>query len=208
MNIISNCCAGAYIYRDYLKVQYPNPFIWSSIITLNDLYGLIQKYNSIDFENVSLIKFADHIPLYPYWTDFQNQYRYLTGLSVDNTFNVFWTHNYYDPNCNVPKVLGGEVYYCKNYEYTLENWNKRIKRMDMADKPIFLLLTQRSHYLNFEETSKLLKDFPDENMIIITAFRELLKYNTNNHRIYYTPWVDRSPEPILKELYNSMDFNF
>jgi uncharacterized protein (DUF1919 family) len=31
MNIIANDCAGAYLYRDSMKTEFLNPFIWSSI---------------------------------------------------------------------------------------------------------------------------------------------------------------------------------
>lgn len=207
MNLISNCCAAAYIYRDYLKVQYPNPFIWSSIATYDDMHNLIKNYKNINFNNVEMIKFCDYIPI-TYWTEYNKQYKYLTGLKVDNTFNVFWVHNYYDPNCKTPKICGGEVYYYKNYEYTLDNWYKRIKRMNLNEKPIFMVLTQRNHGSTFENSLQLLKDFPDENIIMITSFKELLQYNTKTHHVYFTPCVDRSPEWILKEMYNQIDFNF
>ena len=207
MNLISNCCAGAYIYRDYLKIQYPNPFMWSSIATYEDQYNLIKYYHKINFRNVELIKFSDYIPI-TYWKDFSTQYHFLMGLNVDNTFKVFWVHNYYDPTCKTPKNIGGEVYYCRNYEYTLDKWNERIERMNLQESPIFVILTQRNHGLTHDDSVSLLNSFPDAHIIMITSWEDLLKHNTPTHHIYYTHCVDRSPEWILKEIYNQIDFNF
>lgn len=209
MQIISDCCAGAYIYRDYLKIQYPNPFIWNTIL-LKDMYNLIKNYHRINFNNIELIRFKDHIPLSFFQGDkfMELQYNTLTGLRIDNIFNVFWTHNYYDKNAIIPRKQGGEVFYYKNYELTLENWNKRIIRLDKNEKPIFMIITQKNKFGTREDYVKLLNDFPNENIVIITADKELLKYNTQNHRIYYNFCVDRSPEPILKEIYNELNLDF
>lgn len=209
MNLISDCCFGAYVYRDYLKIEYQNPFIWSSIL-LKDMASLIKNYAVINFSKVKLIRFRDHVS-----TDFfcgdkfmLSQYNTLTGLEVDGKFKVFWTHNYYDPTATVPKKLGGEVYYCKNYLYTVNNWFKRMPRMANAGKPVFSLITQKNKFGTVSEYKQLLNECAEADIIMITSTKELLEFNTKHHRIYFNADVDRSPEFILREMYKDINFIF
>ena len=203
MNIISNCCAGGYIYRDYLKIQYPNPFIWC-FIPFNDYYTLIKNYKTMNFENVELIKYNTIFSRKEDLTDFQ--YNTNVGLCIDKKVKIGWPHNYYSPHDSLPRIYNCEVYYNKNWELTLDNWNKRIVRSNVKEKPIWLFLTQNIVDFNLENTKKILNDFPDEQMIVITSFKELLSYNTQKHKIYFNRCVERSPEFILKETNLSFDF--
>ena len=208
MNIIADCCSGGYLYKDYFKTQYPNPFIWCSIL-VKDMYELIKNYENIKFNNVKLIRMKDYVPISFFLGDKikEKHYETLCGLNIDNKFNVYFTHNVYDANAKEPKQIGSEIFYYKNFEYTLQNWEKRIQRF-VKENPIFFIITQKNKFGTFEDYVKLLNDFPDANIIMITSDKRLLDFNTKNHRIYFNPMVDRSPEPILKEMYNQIDFNF
>lgn len=55
MNIITNNCLGGFIYRDILKTEYQNPFIWTYIKT-NEFIFLCENYNKINFHNYELSK--------------------------------------------------------------------------------------------------------------------------------------------------------
>lgn len=50
MNIICNNCGGADFYN-LCKQQFKNPFMWSCIFA-DDMISLIQKYDTINFNNI------------------------------------------------------------------------------------------------------------------------------------------------------------
>ena len=45
MNLISNTCIGAYLYK-LLNLKFENPFCWS-VIDFNSMYYLIKNYEKI-----------------------------------------------------------------------------------------------------------------------------------------------------------------
>lgn len=51
MNIITNNCSGGYIYKDCIKCDFMNPFIWSSI-DFDNLLKLVINYDTINFRNI------------------------------------------------------------------------------------------------------------------------------------------------------------
>ena len=54
MLIISNSCVGGFLYRDFYKVQYNNPFIWSSI-PVEEMIKMINNFNNINWYNYKII---------------------------------------------------------------------------------------------------------------------------------------------------------
>ena len=205
MNIISNCCAGGYIYRDFLKMKYPNPFIWCKI-NFVDYYALMQNYKIINFENVIPIRFKDYIHRKDCLDLTEHQYNTNVGLMVDDKIKIFWPHNYFSPNDKTPRIQDCLVFTDKNWIYTLDNWNKRLIRSDIKDNPTWVILTQQNKQFTIENTTKLLNDFPNEKIIVFTSFHELLSLATANHKIYFNRDVERNPNLILHETRFSLDF--
>ena len=205
MNIISNCCAGGYLYRDYLKTQYPNPFIWSKI-PFKDYYELMKHYKELNFNNIDIIRYKDFVSRAD--TKGITEWQHLTnvGIRIDNRVNVFYPHNYYSPADKTPRIVNCEVYYNKNYELTLNNWVKRITRSNITEHPIWVILTQANKKFTKDNTEKLLNDFKTENIVVITSFKDLLNLNTTNHRIYYNNNVERSPQAVLWETKINLNF--
>lgn len=55
MNLICNSCVGGFIYKNELKSQFKNPFIWN-IIDFNSMLYLVKNYENVNFNNYELIK--------------------------------------------------------------------------------------------------------------------------------------------------------
>ena len=55
MNIITNNCLGGFIYRDILKTEYQNPFIWTGI-EIEKFIDFVDNFDKIDFTNVMIEK--------------------------------------------------------------------------------------------------------------------------------------------------------
>lgn len=197
MNIISNCCAGAYYYRDYLKSQYQNPFIWN-IISSYDIYNLIKNYDHIDFTNYEMIKYDRYFKTGLNGV-VESQYHYVVGLNIDNTFNVFYPHNYYDPKRKTPVIDNACCWYYRNFEYTVDNYEKRVRRMLLSkEPPIYLILTQNQLNYTEEISNRILSDFINDQIIMITSYKSLQKLATTKHRIILTENINISPQDVLK----------
>lgn len=54
MNIISNTCLGAALYKFGFKIPFSNPFCWS-FIDFNSMFYLIKNYENINFRNFKLL---------------------------------------------------------------------------------------------------------------------------------------------------------
>ena len=123
MNIISNNCLGGFIYRDILKCEYQNPFIWTSIFpdTFNEL---LTNFERINFQNVKIVR--DTII---------SDNNYLTIL--DNKYKIYNSHIFLSKKDVVPRnaydkvhVDWINVYYNKPEEYILSKFKNRTLRMD------------------------------------------------------------------------------
>ena len=86
MNIIANRCHGAYIYRDILKCEYQNPFVWSQIRKQSYNY-LFSHYTDIDFSNIVVNKHA--------WDK-----TWCLDMLIDDVITVTYPHILFDARCN------------------------------------------------------------------------------------------------------------
>lgn len=122
MNIISNTCVGAWIYKKYLDKPYSNPFMWN-VIDYDSMYNLIKNYNKINFNNIKIVK--DKIR--------NNTY----AIIIDNLITVRYIHYRYDETKTVPEVKGVDIYYNKIDEYVKEKYLTRLKLI--KENPIFIV---------------------------------------------------------------------
>lgn len=140
MNIITNNCLGGFIYRDILKCEYQNPFIWTAI-DHKDFLNFINDYEHIDFNNVKVVQIEN-----VYYTIIDNKYkfanRHIIYSEKDET-----PRNAYD-GVHVDWV---NVYYNKPNEYILEKYKNRLSRMKGKPK----LLIYAKNYLTDEELNEL-----------------------------------------------------
>lgn len=116
MNILSTNCLGAFTYRDVLYIPYNNPFIWTTFL-FKDFKTLITDYEKINFKNVEMYKEGN---------GFLNNF----NLRIDDKITLKNTHIFFDKNQSIPLKKNNCVFYNKPWEYIIEKYNNRIKRMD------------------------------------------------------------------------------
>ena len=138
MNVICNNCAGGYFYRDVLKSEYSNPFIWTQIAA-KEFLKLIEKFDEINFYNYEMLKmqksdftdngdFGEHIWL--------NQHP--LGLRIDNVFTLWFPHILYKKDAITPQMISTNVYYKRHFELVIKTFHKRLARM--TESPVFFIL--------------------------------------------------------------------
>lgn len=119
MNIITNNCLGGFIYRDILKSEYQNPFIWTYIKT-NEFIFLCENYNKINFHNYELGK--------------KGNTKNNLFIKIDNKIDLDFHHIWFDETCLIPTIKesinGCDIHYNKPWEYIIEKYEKRLNRMD------------------------------------------------------------------------------
>lgn len=123
MNIISHNCLGGFIYRDILKEEYKNPFIWTGMDT-RFFPDFIDNFETINFNNVMIDKEGQ---------GFNNNFKTV----IDKKWRFRNGHIIFSEKDNIPRtdfddkhITNVNVYYNKPWEYILEKYEKRIKRMD------------------------------------------------------------------------------
>ena len=152
MNIICNNCVGGYFYRDVLKTEYPNPFIWTQI-SAKEFIKLIENYDKIDFHKYKILKmqksdftengdFGEHV-----WLAQQP-----LGLRIDDCFTLWFPHILYRADAIQPITVNTNIYYKNHSDLVIETYNKRLAKMN--EEPIFMILD----YSWFGWTSELLTD--------------------------------------------------
>ena len=124
MNLIGNTCVASYITRDFLKQQFSNPFCWN-IIDYDSMYYLINHWSEIDFLNFTIEK----------------DDKWNLSIIIDGNVKVQYIHYHFDRNCVSPKVRGNDVYYNKIWEFCVDKYKSRVKRMlETDEEPIFILV--------------------------------------------------------------------
>lgn len=147
MNIVSHNCLGGYLYNNFMKVPYENPFIWT-VIDYNSMFNLITKWDTINFKTYKLEKDQN-------WNFY---------IVIDNLVKIQFVHYKFDPKAktiigNREKVIGDTVYYCKIWEYIDEKYTSRLDRM-LAKKepPIFCICNFKSDFKDACYTPKQLDE--------------------------------------------------
>lgn len=124
MNIISQNCLAGNIYKNHLKSEFENPFIWT-VIDFNSMLYLIQNWNSINFKNYELVKDKN-------WN---------FSIIIDEKIKIQYVHYKFNPACkNLMKDKIGNIYYCKIWEYIVHKYEERMNRMlAKNEEPIFCI---------------------------------------------------------------------
>lgn len=114
MNIISANCLGGHIYRDLLHVKYDNQFIWTRIDSDSFIY-LLENYEKVNFDNFILTKESKQL----------ENFRIIIADKIKIQFN----HHRFDKNAVLPTIRNVDVYYNKIWEYIVEKYELRTKRL-------------------------------------------------------------------------------
>ena len=185
-NIIANSCIGGYIYRN-LGEPFRNPFTWA-MIRSQSFIQLIRTYDIIDWDNIELLWDTDN-PL---------KDRKTYKLCVDKQFMLHYTHYLDDERFETPLKDGVDIRYNRITDYIIEKYTSRVRRM-LSDSinPIFLILC--SEYKRYDYTLdnqiKLCEKTQDSSYIkiIITKYKELLRFQDTNTIIFITEFEPNIP---------------
>ena len=123
MNLVSNSCVGAFIQVKEFKEKLNNPFTWA-LIDCDSMYNLISKWNELNFENYELKRYDN-------WK---------FSIIIENLVEIKYIHYKFDKNAKSPIKKDIDIYYNKIWEYIVEKYETRLKRMkELNEEPIFIL---------------------------------------------------------------------
>lgn len=160
INIIGNNCIGGFLYKNLFKMEYQNPFIWIRILN-NHFINLIENFEIIDFKNYEL-------KAYKTLDDFR--------LLIDNKTEIEFVHMKFEQNASTPIVDGVFVYYNKIWEYIIEKYEARLKRMKSS---IDLVAIDDHECYNYD-LKKILDICKNKSIKCFICTNRLQEQNTND----------------------------
>lgn len=137
-NIISNDCVGGYIYKDWLKTDNQNPFIWSSI-DIENFIKIVEFYNDIDFRKIKCELVLNN-------SGICKQGSLIPKIIIDDDIEVNYFHYIYDKAFKAPTSRSGYTLYENIISYTIEAYNRRLIRM--VERPTFIWDVTRIKWYN------------------------------------------------------------
>lgn len=185
MNIIANTCISAMVYRDYLKEEYPNPFCWN-FIAAEDYFNLIKNFDTLNFEIFELIK-KENFKFY---------------IKIDNLVEVYYPHYRFDKNKTCIAKIGNGVYYNKMWEYVVQKYEERTKRMlNKKEEPIFIIgSSNRGQQFTQKEQEKFL-ELTKYKMFLFSKYK-FEKEIPNNITVINSFNYDNNNSNSVKIIYN------
>lgn len=145
------------------------------VIKADSFYNLILNYDKIDFSNFEISK-----------SNFNGTSNKLDifKIIVDNLIEAHYIHHHFHKDYSKVYVKDIDVFYNKIWEYIVEKYEERIKRIN--DKPTFLILGETTNSgFNLETEEKILKIKTPYKIILITKYKQLLNYNDDTHLIIF-----------------------
>lgn len=191
MNLISNTCVGACLYK-CLNMNYGNPFCWN-FIDFNSMYYLIENFENINFLDFTLIKDA----------------KWNFSIIIENKIKIQYVHYKFDKNATKIKIVKADVFYNKIWEYIVEKYKERLKRMN--EKPIFIIASiHKYHYYTEPEIYKICELCRKKNYKLVIAnnnidfsniFPEFIFIKTKYTQKDFTngPFTTKEIYPKIKE---------
>ena len=115
MFLISNNCIAAYIYQ-FNAVEFNHPFMWS-VINLPDMINLINFFNEINFNNISI----------DFYKSTNKVWNNTPIVNIDNMINVHYIHTKIGSGQTIRK--NGDLYIDNPLIGVHQAYLRRIKRM-------------------------------------------------------------------------------
>lgn len=169
MNIISNDCTAGFIYRE-LNQRYGNPFIWTSI-DLDNFIKLVEKYDTIDFSNITGIKLIENN------SKISVQNEMCPVIRIDDLIDVYYFHHFYKKGVNEELNTTKRYIYDEHIsEYVLEFYRRRL--CNMTDSPMFIWSDHDSYKWYKSDLSRF-KNIRTKYRIIIYTHKEVSFDNPN-----------------------------
>lgn len=163
MNIIANDCVTGYIYKNHLKCQNQNPFIWSSI-DLDNFCTLIENYNKINFHNIKCDLVLNN-------SGICKQGSLTPKIVIDNLIEVNYFHYVYDASYVSPSKIGPYTMYNDIIAYTVNAYKQRLDRM--TEEPMFVWDVTKILWYNKE------KESPFEKFKLLKTDFKIIIYQPN-----------------------------
>lgn len=138
MNIITNNCSGGYIYKDCIKCDFMNPFIWSSI-DFDNFLKLVINYDTINFRNIKCELIENN-------SNICKNKSLVPKLTIDNTIDIHYFHYIYNDKYQTPTKIEGYTMCNDIIEYTIDCYIRRLEKM--KDDPIFVWDVTRCNWYN------------------------------------------------------------
>jgi len=182
MNIITNNCLGGYIYRDVLRTQYENPFVWCFI---EPYFDFIQDYPNIDFKNYELKRIE---------TDSLKRFK----IVINEKYELKFWHYWFDKNATVPVVCDSDVKYNKIWEYVVTKYEERLKRMNTSEQPIFMFYGNELSQKSFE----ILKKKSLTNKVLV--FNNNFSYENTNMKCFPIDEKWKDPKYVVKKYHKEI----
>ena len=131
-SIICNCCWGGFLYRRANK-QFDNPFFWSRVYTRNFI-KLLEHFDEIDFDNIDMGVCDNYIVYDPVGIRLKDPKIILTDFDI----HIAYHHYHYSATDVIPRKVGVNVYYHKNYILCYDKFVERVSRMSTMENPIYV----------------------------------------------------------------------
>lgn len=187
MNIISNTCAGSYLYR-FNNEEFKNPFTWN-IINYKSLKYLIKNYDRIDFNDIKV------------YSKCGNSY---AAIKINGMVEVNYVH--YKNSKIEHKRIGKNDLCLDNFiEYTRECYFKRLKRM--KEKPIFVVHAQTKNKMNdfsLEKLRDLNRSTLKYKVIILHNYKHFKSTNKNIISFYLNKDIINIPAASAEYIKNTI----
>lgn len=208
MNIICNTCLGARLYQ-LNKLEYKNPFMWS-IITADDMIKLIKNYKNINFENYELMKSDYYNRTESYRNQFKNELKqplFIFKIRIDNQVDIHFVHYRFNSKENKTVIKDVNVESNKIWEYVVEKYESRLKRMLNNNEPPKFVITALESDYTLEKQQEIANLKTDYKIIMLCDNPE--KIQTANPNII----IEKVIRPVgtcmnLAKTYNDLILNF
>lgn len=203
INILSNNCLGGFIYRDVLKVQYQNPFIWT-LLDDDQFISLVKNYNSINFNKYVVQKRSND------W-NINNDF----DTIIDSTYHIQNIHMHFDQHAQKPESLNGAppterhlwtdgVKYNKIWEYIGERYIARVQRMKQTTTPVIAFWHKDGE---LDPVNQLIQLAKDNNYPIILFDNRIKQVISERTMVLPVPTNIDRPQPIV-QMYKSQIYSF
>lgn len=147
---ITQNCISRQLYM-LSNCQYETPFI-NTVIDFKSMKYLIEHWNDINFYNYELVK--------------DSQWNF--SIIIDEKVKIQYVHYKFSATAKTLMVKDDELYYNKIWEFIIEKYESRLKRMQASKKlPVFILTDTLSLYKDAIYTNEQLKELSKYKNVII-----------------------------------------
>ena len=123
MNLIGNTCVASFITTKCLNEQLSNPFTYA-VLDFDSAYNLVKDYDNISWMEYELVKDEN-------WNFY---------IIIENKIKIWYGHYKFDKNANGIIVKKNDVFSNKIWEYIVDKYETRVKRMlENKNPPIIII---------------------------------------------------------------------